>query len=241
MAPFPYAFIDLTHTLHPNIPSWTGGCGFHSEIKLDYDSSTQPSFRVQQFKMHGGIGTHMDVPAHCVPGGVAAHTMPLSLCAVPAVVIDVRLQAVESYSVSLVDVKNFEAKYGRLTPGACVLIHTGWGRLWDDGSAYHNNHTFPSVAGDAARYLVDCGIVGLGIDTLSPDRPRDGFPVHEAILGSGGYILENVANLGAMPAVGGFIMALPLKIEGGTESPVRCVGLVPDHEIEGCDTLDLEK
>ena len=65
-----------------------------------------------------------------------------------------------------------------------------------------------------------------GIDTLSPDRPEDSFKVHQIFLGAGKILIENVANLDSMPPVGGFIMALPIKIKDGTEAPVRLIGLI---------------
>jgi kynurenine formamidase len=50
--------------------------------------------------------------------------------------------------------------------------------------------------------------------------------VHKQLLGAGKYILENVTNLEGLPAKGSFILALPLKIKGGTEAPVRLIGLI---------------
>lgn len=65
----------------------------------------------------------------------------------------------------------------------------------------------------------------LGIDTLSPDNEVDGFPVHRLVLGSGKYIIENVANAGLMPPVGAYTFALPIKIQDGAESPIRLVAV----------------
>lgn len=70
--PFPFTLVDLTHTLAPDIPSWSGTCGFRHEVKLDYadckeDTPFSVKFRVQQIKMHAGIGTHMDAPAPAFP------------------------------------------------------------------------------------------------------------------------------------------------------------------------------
>ena len=66
----------------------------------------------------------------------------------------------------------------------------------------------------------------LGIDTLSPDRPEDGFKVHKNFLGAGKIIIENVANLDSMPPSGSFVLILPIPIKDGTEAPVRLVGLI---------------
>lgn len=71
--------------------------------------------------------------------------------------------------------------------------------------------------------------VGLGIDTLSPDTEASGYPVHQAILGAGKYLVENVANADKLPPVGGFSLVMPIPTEGGTEAPIRLIGLVKNN------------
>ncbi len=80
---------------------------------------------------------------------------------------------------------------------------------------------------DRRKPLWERGVSALGIDTLSPDRPEDGFPVHRLFLGADKIIIENVAHLDSMPPAGSFVMVLPMKIKDGTEAPVRLVGLLP--------------
>ncbi|RZI45191.1 cyclase family protein [Candidatus Finniella inopinata] len=225
---FPYTLIDLTHTLTPDIPTWTGGCGFHQQVKLDYDScETDVKFRVQQLKLHAGIGTHIDAPAHCIPGGQSIDQLSLDQLSAPCAVIDVSGHAHERYTVTPQDILDFEHQYGSLPPHAFVIINTGWERFWTQPDQYRNNHIFPCVGRDAAQLLLDRAIAGLGIDTLSPDRPTDGFPVHQLILGAGKYIVENVAHALKMPRLGAYTLALPIKTQGGTEAPARLVGLIP--------------
>jgi len=219
--------IDLTHCLDKNIPTWDGGCGFHREMKLDYSQcSTEVKFRVNGIKMDAGIGTHIDAPAHCIPNGFTIDQLPLNSLMVPCVVIDVSEIAHERYRVSPLDIKRFENKYGVLSPGRFVMIRTGWERFWNEPKKYHNNHIFPSVSKEAAEFLLERGIVGIGIDTLSPDIPESGYPVHAALLGSGKYIIENAANLHMLPACGSLILAMPMKIKDGTEAPVRLIALI---------------
>ena len=225
---FPYRIIDLTHTLDENIPSWTGSCGFHQDVKLDYDLTTSDvSFRVQQLKMHAGIGTHIDAPAHCSLGNATIEQLDLNNLIAPCVMIDVSAQAHESYTVSLNDVMAFEATHGIIEPHSFVLIRTGWDQFWNQPERYHNNYRFPSVSKEAADCLILRKAVGIGIDTLSPDRPESGYPVHAAFLGSEKYIVENAANSISLPPTRSFILALPIKTRHGTESPLRLVGLIP--------------
>ena len=224
---FPYKIIDLTHALTSTIPTWNGSCGFEHHIKRDYkDCDTEVKFRVQQLKMHAGIGTHMDSPAHIIKGGKTIEQLDLNNLIAPCYVIDVSDKANDSFSVSENDIIEFEKKHGSIKKNSFVIIHTGWSQYWEEPSKYHNGHLFPSVDGQAAKLLLKRNIAGLGIDTLSPDRPKDGFPVHQHLLGNDKYIVENIANAQLLPAVGSYTLALPIKASGATEAPIRLIGLL---------------
>ncbi len=224
---FPYKLIDLTHTLDSRTPTWNGGCGFNHELHLDYaDCEGEDKFRVMKLRMHAGIGTHMDAPSHCIPGGKFINDFDVSELCMPCVVIDVSGKAHERYSVTLEDIAAFESTYGPIAKGSCVMFKTGWETLWETPEKYHNNHVFPSVSAKVANLLLKRGVAALGIDTLSPDRPEDGFEVHQAFLGKGKILIENVANLDNLPPMGSYVMVLPIKVKDGTEAPVRLVGLI---------------
>lgn len=222
----PFKLIDLTHTLTAQSPSWNGQCGYHHEIKQDYDQDDcEVKFRVQQIKMHAGMGTHMDAPAHCILGGKTIAQIPLETLQAPCAVVDVSAKMCADYSVTVQDLQIYENKYGMILDNAFVLFHTGWGQFWSQPAKYHNNHIFPSLSKDAATFLLnERNIVGIGIDTLSPDRPQSGFPVHQMMLAQGKYIVENVANAQNLSPKGATILALPIKIET-TEAPIRLVGI----------------
>lgn len=220
-------WIDLTHTLEPSIPCWSKTCGFENTIQLDYsDCTDNVKFRIQQFAMNAGIGTHIDAPAHCAPGGLTIDQLPLGDLQANCVVIDVSAKAHERYTLSVADVEHFEQQHGKIPSSSFVVIRTGWDKFWLQPQKYHNNHIFPSVSLAAAQLFLDRGIAGLGIDTLSPDRPEDGYPVHSLLLGAGKYIVENVANSALLAPCGNRVLIFPLKIKGGTESPVRLVAIV---------------
>ncbi len=230
---FPYKLIDLTHTLEASIPTWNGGCGFNHDVHIDYsDCEGEDKFRVMKMSMHAGIGTHMDAPSHCIQGGKCIHDFYANDLCMPCVVIDVSDKCHALYSVTPEDIVNFESKYGSIAKGSCVMVKTGWNKFWTETEKYRNNHVFPSVSPAAANLLLGRGVSALGIDTLSPDRPEDGFKVHQIFLGAGKILIENVANLDSMPPVGGFIMVLPIKIKDGTEAPVRLIGLIEREQNE---------
>jgi kynurenine formamidase/GNAT superfamily N-acetyltransferase len=220
-------WIDLTHTLEPSIPCWDKSCGFENTIQLDYSDCTDAvKFRVQHIAMDAGIGTHIDAPAHSTPGGLTIDQLSLTDLQANCVVIDVSDKAHERYSLLISDIEQFELEYGKIPPSSFVLIRTGWDKFWTQPEKYHNNHVFPSVSLAAAKCLLDRQIVGLGIDTLSPDRPENGYPVHALLLGAGKYIIENVANAALLPPCGSRILVFPIKIKGGTEAPVRLISFV---------------
>lgn len=223
-----FKLIDLTHELSENIPSWSGDCGFKLNNQVDYkDCNTKTKFQVQDIIMNAGIGTHMDAPSHCFAQKKDISSIELDQLFVPAVIIDVSNIAHENFILSVKDIKNLEEKHGKIPEKSFVIVYTGWDKYWPIKEKYHNNYKYPVISKEAAEELVNKNIVGLGIDTLSPDKPDDIYPVHEIILGSGKYIIENIANANKLPTIGSYIIALPLKIKNGTESPIRLIGLTP--------------
>ncbi|HAT1712481.1 TPA: cyclase family protein [Legionella pneumophila] len=223
----PYKLVDLTHPLTASTPSWDNSCGFNHTTLLDYaDCTSEVNFRVQGINMPAGIGTHMDAPAHCDSQGKTIDAISLQDCLAPCVVIDISEKAHETYLCSMQDILNFEKQYRPIHSGDFVIIHTGWSRHWLTPAQYRNNLQFPSVSKEVAQLLIGRDIAGLGIDTLGPDTPESGYPVHQIILGQGKYLVENVANADLLPPVGSAILVAPLYIFGGTEAPVRLIGFI---------------
>lgn len=218
-----FKLIDLTHALTTDIPHWDIGCGFNSSITQDY---SEHHFRVQKLELFAGIGTHMDAPAHYVANSGTIDQIPLEKLIAPAIVIDISEKSFANYVVSPQDILNFENNYGKIAAQSCVLIYTGWSRYWNQPQKYRNDLIFPRLARETAEILLERDIVGLGVDTLSPDTSDDGFPVHELILGAGKYLIENIANANQLPPIRSYIFALPLKIRNGTEAPIRLIALI---------------
>ncbi len=224
-----FKLVDLTHPLNDQVPTWNGSCGFCLELKQDYDRV----FRVNQIKMHSGIGTHMDAPSHRFQGGASISEIPLEQLIVRACVIDVSEKADANYEISVQDVEIYERAHGIIPKDALVIGYTGWERFWSDSAAYRNvdeNGTmhFPAFSATAVEILLKRDIAGIAIDTLSPDCLDSSFPVHRLMLGAGKYIIENIANCSQIPEKGSYIIALPLRAEASTESPIRAVALIPN-------------
>lgn len=145
----------------------------------------------------------------------------------PCVVIDVSKEAHASYVCESADIHSFERKYGKISHGSFVIVYTGWSQYWHQPKQYRNNLQFPSISKEAALLLLEREVVGLGIDTFSADKADSDYPVHRALLGAGKYLVENIAYAEQLPAVGSYSMVLPILTVGGTEAPIRLIGLTP--------------
>jgi len=227
--------IDLTYILNSSAPTFTGRCGFKiKDVVVNENEPGPPSrFVVQSFAMIAGIGTHVDAPVHVIPGTSDIAQIPLDNLHAPCFVIDVSDKAHADYQVSVQDIEEFEKQYGTITEKSFVAVYTGWSKYWNDSDAYrnvdeNNKMHFPCLSKEAAEFLAARKIVGLGIDTLSPDCADPSFPVHDVFLSKEIYIAENVANLEKMPATGAHIIVSILNIKGGTESPARIVGIISE-------------
>jgi kynurenine formamidase len=219
--------IDLTHSISSESPSWDGGCCFSLSVAVDYeDCSGQDLFRVQQITTRAGIGTHIDAPAHCFKGKATVDRLELESLVTNCVVIKVNGEVDAAYNIMPSDIEQFERAHGHISPNSFVIFHTGWSQYWSTPEKYRNDLNFPSVHERTAELLLERKIAGLGIDTLSPDAGGQSFPVHRLILGEGKYLVENVADASSLPPTGARVFIMPMKIQGGTEAPVRLVAFV---------------
>lgn len=227
-----YRPIDLSHPLHPDIPTWSGGCGFKLEVKLDYPQGV----RVQSLKCHAGVGTHIDAPNHFIEGSWDIAEIPLENLIVPLQVLDIRKKMDPDFFLEPQDILEFEKAHGKVKEGSAFFLLTGWSQFWQDPDKYRNPDKsgrmhFPGFSKEAALLLLERGVVGIGIDSLSPDGSNNGpgveFPVHIAMLGSKRYIIENLFSLEKVPATGSFVIALPPRSCSATESQARVLALVP--------------
>ncbi|MGI9038545.1 MAG: cyclase family protein [Gemmatimonadota bacterium] len=129
--------------------------------------------------------------------------------------------------------------HGRIPEGGILLLRTGWGSRWDDRTAYLGTDLsgpeavaelhFPGLDPGAARWLVENrDVTAVGLDTPSLDYGQStDFASHVALTSDNIAGFENVANLEELPATGSFVVALPMKIEGGSGGPLRIVAFIP--------------
>ncbi len=226
-----WSVVDLSHTLHPDIPLWPGNPPF--ELR-NLARLPEHGYYSNAFSCPEHIGTHLDAPIHFVEGRRSMHEVPASQLVGEACVIDVREKVAlnPDYLVSVRDLRDFENRYGQIPAGAFVIARTGWEERWADPKRYVNMDEqgvmhFPGFGEDAARLLVERNVAGVGIDTLSIDHgPSKDFIAHKILLGANKIALENLANLRALPPRGATIIVGALKIRDGSGAPARVLALV---------------
>lgn len=235
-----YRLVDLTYPFGEETVYWpTATSGF--ELTELHHGPTDAGFfySANSFAAPEHGGTHLDAPIHFAEGRQTADQVPLDRLISPAVVIDVSEKAAADpdYRMTPEDLTAFEGEHGVVPEGSIVLLRTGWGERWPDRLRYLGDDTpgdasnlhFPSYGRDAAAVLVnDRRVAVLGVDTASIDHGQStDFPVHQVAAAANVPGLENVANLGQVPPTGAWVIALPVKIEGGSGGPVRIAALVP--------------
>jgi len=235
-----YTIVDLSHAYGPSTVMWPTSPTRFELRKLAFGKTEGGFFYAANTfctPEHGG--THLDAPIHFFEGGRTTEQIPLEQLIAPAVVIDVAAPAAadRDYRATRDDVLRFEKAHGTIPRGAIVLLRTGWSRHWPDAKAYLGDDTpgdasklsFPSFGTEAARLLVEeRGASALGIDTASIDYGRStDYQVHRIAAAKNVPGLENLANLDRLPPRGALVIALPMKIEGGSGGPLRAVALVP--------------
>jgi kynurenine formamidase len=234
------SWVDLTHSFSEASVYWpTDTVGFTLE-ELAYGPTDggwfYASYRYSAAE-HGG--THLDAPIHFAEGRQTSEQIPLSSLIGPAAVVDVAERAHPDYLISIEDLTSWEAEHGRIPEGAILLVRTGWDTRYGDRLAYLGTDRigpeavaelhFPGLDPEAAEWLVtNRNIDAFGIDTPSVDYGQSSdFRAHVILYQENIPGFENVANLGQLPPVGSYVVALPMKIEGGSGGPLRIVAHVP--------------
>ena len=167
----------------------------------------------------------------------AVDAIPLERLIGPGVVVDISraCAADRDYLVTVKDFEGWERDHGRIPTGAIVLLRTGFGSYWPDRVRYLGTDErgeqavpllhFPGLHPDAADWLaVTREIRAIGLDTASIDHgPSVDFESHVRLFRHSVPAFENVARLERLPPTGFTVIALPMKIAGGTGGPLRII------------------
>jgi kynurenine formamidase len=237
---WPGTIIDLSHTYDQTTIFWPTAEPFKLEKISDGITPGGYYYAANNFRMAEHGGTHLDAPVHFAQGKHAADAVPLDQLIGFAAVVDVtaKCESNSDYLVTQADLEAWERTNGAMPAGAIVLIRTGFSKRWPDAARYLGTAErgpqaapklhFPGVHPDAARWIVaNRSIKAIGIDTASIDYGQStDYQTHRVLYERNIPGLENLTNLDRLPATGAQILALPMKIGGGSGAPLRAVAIV---------------
>jgi len=232
--------VDLTYAFDANSVYWPTAEQF--KLETDFEGMTDKGYFYSAYRYsaaeHGG--THLDSPVHFAKGHFTVDQLPLQKLMGSAIVVDVTAQCRRNvdYLVSVADFQNWERRNGRIQPGTIVLLKTGFGKYYPDRKSYLGTDErgaaavaklhFPGLDPAAARWLTENrSIKAIGLDTASIDHGQSTlFESHRVLFEHNIPAFENVANLDQLPAKGFSVIALPMKIKGGSGGPLRIIALL---------------
>jgi kynurenine formamidase len=224
--------VDLTHTFSASLPVFPS----YKPVQIRQRFTiARDGFAANEVAFDEHTGTHVDAPSHFVNGAASGDRLPVDRLVAPLAIVSVvdRASRNPDTLVTVDDLRQWEARHGRIPPGALVAMHAGWDARVGSVDRFLNrdaNGTMhaPGFSEAAARFLVaERDVCGVGVDTLSLDAgSAQKFVAHVAILGAGKYGVELLANLGHVPPAGATIVVGAPKHEGATGGPARILALV---------------
>jgi len=233
--------VDLSWSFNNDTVYWPTAPGFEKSTDAEGINDKGYYYSAYSIKTAEHGGTHLDAPVHFAEGKRSADQIPLEQLMGPAIVLDVTAAAAESrdYQVTIADFARWEEQHGAIPDGALVLLRTGFSKFWPDRERYMGTAErgadavaklhFPGLHPDAARWLVaKRKINAIGLDTPSIDFGQSTlFESHRILFAANIPAFENLANLDQLPPTGAVVIALPMKIEGGSGGPLRAVAIIP--------------
>ncbi len=232
--------IDLSYPYDETTIFWPTEEGFKLEVQFHGKTEKGYHYSANKFCTAEHGGTHLDAPIHFYEDGLSVDQIPIEKLIGSAVVIDVsqKCETDRDYLINTDDFLSWEKINGELNEGIIVLIKTGFGKFWPDREKYLGTSErgseavaklhFPGLHPEAAKWLTkERKIKAIGIDTPSIDYGQSTHFESHVILGKNSIpIMENVANLDLLPEKGFDLIALPMKIKGGSGGPTRIVALL---------------
>ena len=233
--------VDLSHTYDKTTIFWPTAAPFALETVSAGMTPGGYYYAANNFSTSEHGGTHLDSPAHFAEGKSTVDQIALNRLVGPAVVIDVSAQsdANPDYLITVADIAAAEQQDGPIRPNAIVLLRTGFSRRWPDAAKYLGTAErgeaavaklrFPGLHPDAAKWLVaNRPIRAIGIDTASIDYGQSTlYESHRTLFAKEIPAFENLTSLERLPKRGAYIVALPMKIGGGSGAPLRAIAMVP--------------
>ncbi|HUS97319.1 MAG TPA: cyclase family protein [Hyphomicrobiaceae bacterium] len=224
--------IDLSREIHHRTPAHpshppvvTTVWNDHTELKKA--GKTTFTSKALYLSMSDHAGTHVDAPCHFNPdpSALSIDQIPLENFYTEAICLDLS-QVPLRHEITVEEMKNALAVSGAdIRPGDTVFIHMGVNdRLFGTPGYLHD---FPGLHVDAVHWLADHAITAFGVEAISPaPEGEPNFKAHLACAERGITHMECLWNLDKLIGRGRFrFIGFPLKIKGGTASPIRAVAV----------------
>ncbi|MFZ4523978.1 MAG: cyclase family protein [Chlorobium sp.] len=208
--------IDLSHRIEPGMPCYPGTPGpvFRSLSSIEEDG-----FSEQLLTLSSHVGTHVDLPSHILKDAPPLDDFGIERFAGTGLAIDVR-----ETPDQVISIEALQPAVALIRECEFLLLCTGWSRYWNSSDYYEG---YPVLSIEAARWLAECNLKGVGVDTMSVDAPDAlTFPVHKILLQKGTLVIENLAELQLLLHRPFFFCGFPLKLSQAEASPIRAVALV---------------
>lgn len=212
--------LDLSHTLENDQPHFATHTKFFRMMwnRLEFGDRSAHA----QIIMGEHSGTHVDAPMHFYPESASIDALDLDHFTGLGRCVDAAFVGLDQ-TLSADDLLNSEKREGVINSGEIVLIHYGFDRWWQKGAEARRYRTaWPGLSEDAAMLLATRGVKAVGTDAISIDTSKDqAIVAHQRLLGAGVVIYENLTRLETLVGHRFRFWGMPLKIGGGTGSPVR--------------------
>ncbi len=235
-------YVDLTFAFNPTIPVWPGFG--HAKFMPTKAGADIPGYvkkgDVYTYKKHGFIatsyflptdqyGTQLDPPAHWDEYGATISDLPATYAVRPLVVINIADKVKESpgYHCSIEDIKNWEAKHGKIPEGSVVMIRSDWHKKWTSDPGRYNEKPFPGITLNALKFLHnERKILFHGHEPLDTDTTAN-LEGEYWLMHNHFCQAEGVTNLDKVPEAGALIAIGFAKPEGGTGGYARYIAICP--------------
>jgi kynurenine formamidase len=234
--------VDLSHEYSEQTVFWPTAEAFRLQKVADGVTPLGYYYAANNFATSEHGGTHIDAPVHFAQGRHSVEQIPLDRLVGDAIVVDVTSACARQpdYQVTVDDFVAWERTNGEIPQASIVLIRTGYSKFWPDAARYLGTAErgeaavpklhFPGLRPDAAEWLVTKRIKAVGLDTASIDYGQSAtYEAHRVLYERDVPAFENLTNLDRLPLRGAFIVALPMKIKGGTGAPLRAMAIVPSR------------
>ncbi|ETN97040.1 cyclase family protein [Zhouia amylolytica] len=236
--------IDLTYSFSNKSIYWVTAKEFELQVVAQGQTDKGFYYAANNFSTAEHGGTHIDAPRHFYETGQTVDQIPLFNLIGNAIKVNVvhNTKNNPDYQVSIDDFKNWEQQHNQPIPnGSIVIIETGFGAFYPDKQKYLGTVNrgpeavkelhFPGLSPEAASWLItERNIKAVGLDTPSIDYGKSqDFKSHVILMSKNIPVFENVANVEQLPDRGFQIIALPIKIEGGSGGPLRIIAILDEQ------------